>query len=223
MSRVSVIVLAAGSGKRFGDRKQFLELTPGVRLVDAAVDSALTAAEHVILVLPSDHTWQGREVAATVVGGATRLESVRSGLTALHEDSDVVIVHDAAHPLAPNETFTHLLQAIGAGADAAVPILPVGEVVKRRSEDGRLRTVGRDGLGLAQIPMAFTSSALVAAHRAPANDDSPCWEDSMLIEDNGGLVVSVAGSTRNLHVVTPEDLGVARALAAEDLSPPPPR
>ncbi|MGH8872976.1 MAG: 2-C-methyl-D-erythritol 4-phosphate cytidylyltransferase, partial [Acidimicrobiia bacterium] len=72
-------------------------------------------------------------------------------------------------------------------------------------------------LGLAQVPMAFTRSALVAAHRAPASDDLPCWEDSMLIEKTGGLVVSVAGSSRNIHVVTPDDLDVARALAAQTL------
>lgn len=217
MSRVSVIVLAAGSGTRFGDAKQFLELTPGVRLVDAALQSALTVTESVILVLPAEYSWQGRGVEATVAGGATRLESVAAGLTAVSVEAEVVIVHDAAHPLAPKETFTHLLGAIGAGADAAVPILPVGDVVKRRNEDGRLTTVGRDGLGLAQIPMAFTRSALVAAHRAPACGDFPCWEDSMLIENNGGLVVSVAGSSRNIHVLTAEDLSIARALAAGGL------
>jgi 2-C-methyl-D-erythritol 4-phosphate cytidylyltransferase len=98
-----------------------------------------------------------------------------------------------------------------------VPILPVADAVKRRDEDGRLTTVGRDGLGLAQVPMAFTRSALVGAHRAAASYDSPWWEDSMVIEQSGGLVVSVAGSSRNIHVVTPEDLAVARALAAGGL------
>ena len=214
MSRVSVIVLAAGSGTRFGDTKQFLELAPGVRLVDAALRWALAGTESVILVLPAEHSWEGSAVVVTVAGGATRMKSVGAGLAAVPQESEVVIVHDAAHPLAPKDVFNDLVAAIGAGADAAVPILPVGEVVKRRSEDGRLTTVGRDGLGLAQVPMAFTRSALVAAQRAAASDESPWWEDSMVIEQSGGLVVSVAGSSRNIHVVTPEDLAVARALAA---------
>ena len=215
MSQVSVILLAAGSGTRFGDTKQFLELAPGVRLVDAALRWALAGTDSVILVLPAEHSWEGHEI--TVAGGATRMKSVGAGLAAVPPESEVVIVHDAAHPLAPKEMFTDLVIAIEAGADAAVPILPVGDVVKRGSEDGRLTTVGRDGLGLAQVPMAFTRSALVAAHRGPASDDSPWWEDSMLVEKNGGLVVSVAGSSRNIHVVTPEDLAVARALAAGGL------
>ena len=214
MSQVSVILLAAGSGTRFGDTKQFLELAPGFRLVDAALQWALAGTESVILVLPAEHYWEGHEVEAIVPGGATRLESVGAGLAALPAEAEVVIVHDAAHPLVPRETFADLLGAIGAGADAAVPFLPVGDVVKRRIENGSLTTVGRDGFGLAQVPMAFTKSALVAAHRAPTGDDFPCWEDSMLIEKRGGLVVSVAGSAWNVHVVTPDDLGVARALAA---------
>jgi 2-C-methyl-D-erythritol 4-phosphate cytidylyltransferase len=213
VSRATVILLAAGSGTRFGDTKQFLELTPGVRLVDAALQWALAGTESVILVLPAEHSWQGNAVEAIVAGGATRMESVGAGLAAVPVESEVVIVHDAAHPLVPKEMFAVLLETIGAGADAAVPILPVGDVVKRRSEDGRLTTVGRDGLGLAQVPMAFTRSALLAAHRALAHADSPSWEDSGLIEKNGGLVVAVPGSSRNIHVVTPEDLGVARAVA----------
>ena len=217
MSHVSVIVLAAGSGSRFGDAKQFLELTPGVRLVDAALQAALSSTENVILVLPPGYSWQGHGLEVTVAGGPTRHESVAAGLAAVPVEAEVIIVHDAAHPLAPKETFTQLIGAIGAGADAAVPIQPVGDVVKRRDEDGRLTTVGRDGLGLAQVPMAFTRSALVAAYRAPASDDFPCWEDSMFIEKTGGLVVSVAGSSRNIHVVTPDDLDVARALAAQAL------
>ena len=74
MKNVSVIVLAAGSGSRFGQAKQFLDLTPGVRLVDAAVDTAFTVTESVILVLPPQHIWKGRHVDATVVGGVADLD-----------------------------------------------------------------------------------------------------------------------------------------------------
>jgi 2-C-methyl-D-erythritol 4-phosphate cytidylyltransferase len=217
VSHVSVIVLAAGSGSRFGDQKQFLELSPGVRLVDAALQAALSATESVILVLPPGYSWERHGVEITVAGGPTRRDSVAAGLAAVPVEAEVVVVHDAAHPLAPAETFTRLLRLIGSGADAAVPVLPVGDVVKRRGQDGRLTTVGRDGLGLAQMPMAFTRSALVGACREQASDDLPCWEDSMLIEKTGGLVASVAGSSRNIHVVTPEDLDLVRALAAKAL------
>jgi 2-C-methyl-D-erythritol 4-phosphate cytidylyltransferase len=207
---VGVIVLAAGGGTRFGGRKQYQELGPGERLVDAALHTASRAAATVVLVLPPGDTWTGVAVTAAVAGGVDRLASVRAGLGALPPAIEIVIVHDAAHPLAPVELFHELAQAIERGADAAVPVLAVADVVKRISADGSLSTVGRDGLGLAQVPMAFRRSTLEAAHRHPGE----VWEDSALVEAIGGSVVAVAGSPWNLHVVSPSDLALARALAA---------
>ncbi len=221
MSVVDIIVLAAGSGTRFGDTKQFRELSPGVRLIDAAVGTASSLPGRIILVLPPGFEWDGREVDATVVGGSSRVDSVARGLTALSDESEVVVVHDAAHPLAPRKVFEEVIKAVLKGADAAVPMLPLGDVVKRRDQRGQLVTLGRDGLGLAQVPMAFSTDALVAAHSARPSRDGPVWDDSVLVELNEGRVVAVEGSSKNIHVVTPDDLSIARALvAAEPLDRP---
>ena len=212
--RVSAIVLAAGASARFGASKQFIELFPGVRLIDKALDAVFEITDRVTLVLPPGHEWHGPRVDATVPGGSSRVASVNAGLSALAGDPEIIVVHDAAHPLASRSTFLDLIEAILAGADAAVPVLSLGDVVKRQDRQGRITTVGRDGLGLAQVPMAFSTTALLSAHAAPTTTDTPYWEDSMLIERDGGIVVAVPGSSRNIHVVTPEDLSVARALAA---------
>lgn len=209
---VSCIVLAAGSGDRFGERKQFLELTPGVRLVDAALDAALQHTSTVVLVTPrgTREAIDGRVV--VVSGGATRLESVANGLSAVGDGQEVVVVHDAAHPLAPSQVFRDLIEAVRRGADAAVPVLEVSDVIKITGPDQRLTTVGRDGMGLAQVPMAFSAQSLRAAHdHAPHGPG--IWEDSMLIERSGGEVVAVPGSPWNVHVVTQDDLALARVLA----------
>ena len=213
-TRISAIVLAAGSGSRLGEPKQFVEWVPGVRLVDVAVDAVFAITDSVILVLPPGHAWEGRRVDATVPGSATRLQSVSAGLSALGSDPEIVVVHDAVHPLASRQTFLDVIAAVSEGADAAVPLLPLADVVKREDRGDRLITVGRDGLGLAQVPMAFLHASLLAAQGA-ATDDA--WEDSMLVERAGGRVVGVAGSSRNIHVVTQEDLDMARALAEEGL------
>ena len=97
---VGAIVVAAGRGDRFGAPKQFLELA-GSRLVDRAVDRVrASAATSVVVVLPPDVEWDGPPVHAAVAGGATRSDSVRAGLAALPATVEVVIVHDAARPLA---------------------------------------------------------------------------------------------------------------------------
>lgn len=210
---VATLVLAAGSGTRFGRPKQFMELKPSLRMVDAAVDTASRVSDQVVLVLPDGYTWDGCDVDVAVTGGATRLESVAAGLSEVEADVDIILVHDAAHPLAPERIFNELVDALDKGVDAAVPFLEVPDVIKRRGVDGSLTTVGRDDLGLAQVPMAFRAAALRAVHTNPDSSAREAWEDSMLIELDGGRVVAVPGSTRNVHVVTPEDLAVARQLA----------
>lgn len=209
-----MIVLAAGEGARFGEPKQFLELLPGTRLVDAALESAARSSDFIVLVVPPGHIWRGREVTHVAFGGQTRRESVLSGLESVPEDVEILILHDAAHPLADDRIFSDLVTAIEEGADGAVPFHPVPEVVKRRASDGTLSTVGREGLGLAQMPMAFRYSALRSSHRTPLGDGAEYWEDAMLLEAMGLKVVAVPGSNQNIHVATAADLEVARVLAA---------
>lgn len=215
MKDVSVIVLAAGSGSRLGEPKQFLELKPGVRLVDAAVDSAFEITDNVILVLPDGYDWDGRAVPSVVAGGKSRLDSVASGLQVLHDGQKIVVVHDAAHPLAPMQAFLDVIEAVRGGADAAVPFLRVADVVKRIDNQGRLSTVGRDGLGLAQVPMGFALKSLREAHARRAASQN-AWEDAMLVEMTEGQVVSVPGSSTNVHVVTQDDIELARLYAADE-------
>lgn len=216
MNDVTVIVLAAGSARRFGKAKQFSEIAEGVSLVDLAVESAFGVCPNVILVLPNGVRWGGSPEPILVIGGQTRLDSVAAGLASLDSDQQVVVVHDAAHPLAPRKTFIDVIEGVRSGADAAVPFLPVPDVVKRADSAGYLSTVGRDGMGLAQVPMAFATKALVEAH-ASRSGSPEAWEDSMLVEANGGRVVGVPGSISNIHVVTTEDLEMARKLFSEEL------
>lgn len=211
MTDVASIVLAAGGGSRFGAPKQFELLGAGLTLVAAAVNAAHPWSDELVLVLPRGASWNGGKVDRTVVGGSTRLKSVANGLRAIETKPRVVIVHDAAHPLASQEMFLECIRAIEEGADAAVPMLPVADVIKRNGSDG-LVTVGRDGLGLSQVPMAFSYTKLTEAHRSAIGGLDGVWEDSALIEQMGGRVVATSGSIRNIHVVTEEDLHLARLI-----------
>lgn len=211
-SDLVVLVLAAGEGRRFGTPKQFVEFRPGERLVDAAVSEASKVSDRVIVALPPNSKWDGPSVEASVAGRPTRVGSTAAALSSLASIPEVVVVHDAAHPLASAELMQSLVRSIARGeAEAVVPILPLVDVVKRVSDDGRLETVGRDGLVIAQAPMAFAGPFLARAVASP--DAATAWEDSMLVETIGGRVVGVPGSRRNIHVVTEDDLRMARALA----------
>lgn len=212
MSDVAVIVLAAGSGSRIGSAKQFLELTRGRTLVDAAVETALSVTAHVVVVLPEGRSWDGADVESHVAGGTTRVASVARGLDAVPAEIRVVLVHDAAHPLAPQTIFLDAIEAVRGGADAAVPLLEASDVIKRRQGE-MLRTVGRDGMGLAQVPMGFDHGRLRYAHDRLEQNESTVYEDSELIEREGGSVVPIQSSPFNIHVVTSQDLDLARMIA----------
>ncbi len=208
------IVVAAGSGNRFGAQKQFVGLH-GVRLVDRAVATAATVCDHVVVVLPEGEAWTGPPVVAAVAGGATRSDSVRAGLAAADLDADIVVVHDAARPLASAALFAAVVEAVRAGADAAVPGVALADTVKRVAGDRVAATIPRDDLVAVQTPQAFRAAALRRAHAGGLD----ATDDAALVEQAGGVVVVVPGEPRNIKVTGPEDLAVAAALAAETVYP----
>jgi 2-C-methyl-D-erythritol 4-phosphate cytidylyltransferase len=201
------IVVAGGRGARFGRPKQF-EPLGDARVVDRAVRAAVAACDAVVIVLPAGVTWDGDPVAAVVVGGERRSDSVRAGLNAVSPDAEVVVVHDAARPLAPPPLFDAVIDAVRAGADGAVPALPVPDTLKRVEGSDVVETLDRSALVAVQTPQAFRADALRAAHAA----DGDATDDAALVEANGGTVVVVAGDPRNLKVTSPDDLAVGAAL-----------
>ncbi len=203
------IVVAGGTGSRFGTAKQF-ESIAGARLVDRAVETATGACDDVVVVLPDGFTWDGARVTAAVVGGATRSASVRAGLTEVPASATIVVVHDAARPLASPALFEAVIRAVHSGADAAVPAVPVPDTMKRVDGDRVVETVARDEFVAVQTPQAFRADRLRAAHASGTD----ATDDAALIEEAGGQVVIVPGDPANLKVTTPADLAAATALVA---------
>ncbi|MBA3266697.1 MAG: 2-C-methyl-D-erythritol 4-phosphate cytidylyltransferase [Acidimicrobiia bacterium] len=198
------IVVAGGSGSRFGGAKQFEDLL-GRRVLDWAVAAARASCGGVVTVLPPDRLEPG-----ACAGGATRSASVRSGLAAVPADAEIVVVHDAARPLAGPELFARVVAAVVAGADAAVPGVALSDTVKRVDGDRVVGTVDRNGLVAVQTPQAFRADVLRQAHA----DDAEATDDAALVEAGGATVVVVDGDPRNLKLTSPDDLVVARALLA---------
>ena len=205
--RVWAVIVAAGFGERFGGPKQFAELG-GARLVDHAVATATAACDAVVLVVPDAADWQGADVDGLVTGGDTRAGSVRAGLAAVPASAEIVVVHDAARPLATADLFAAVIAAVRDGADGAVPGLAVTDTLKRVDDVRVTATVDRLGLVAVQTPQAFAAGILRAAHASGAE----ATDDAALVEALGGTVVVVPGDPRNLKVTGPADLMVATAL-----------
>ncbi len=205
------IVVAAGTSTRFGRLKQY-ELLEGRRVLDWALAAARAVSEGVVLVVPPDGGSRGEPgVDALVIGGATRSASVRAGLAAVPDEARIVLVHDAARPLAPAAVFERVIAAVVEGADAAVPVVPVVDTIRqRRSHDGASVTLDRATLRAVQTPQAFAAPALRRAHA----DDPEATDDVGLVEAQGGRVTEVDGDTASLKLTVEADLVVARALAS---------
>ena len=201
------ILLAAGSGRRFGSGKQFTEVR-GQRLVDLALRATSRACDAVVLVLPPGVAWDGAPVARVVAGGPSRTASVRAGLGEVPPDAAIVVVHQAANPLATQALFDAVLEAVWGGADAAVPGLTPADVVRRVEGSRMLEDVGRDDLVIVQTPGAFRAEILRAAHASGAE----AVEDTALVAALGVTVTVVEGDPRNVHVATPTDLSIVGAL-----------
>jgi 2-C-methyl-D-erythritol 4-phosphate cytidylyltransferase len=200
------VVAAAGSGTRFGAPKQFADLA-GRPVLEWSLDVARQACAGVVLVVGADVAGEwGAD--RTVTGGATRSESVRAGLAAVPAQASVIVIHDAARPLAPLELWRNVIDVVAAGADAAIPAAPVTDTVKEVAPDGRLVTLDRDRLVAVQTPQAFRAELIKEVHR----DGGEATDDAALVEAFGGTVELVPGPAYNLKITSPSDLVVAAAL-----------
>jgi 2-C-methyl-D-erythritol 4-phosphate cytidylyltransferase len=212
---VWAIVVAGGSGDRFGRPKQFLDLG-GRTVLERSVAGARGVACGVVVVVPSVQR-DGVPLAESpfgadvlVDGGASRAESVRAGLAAVPADATVVVVHDAARPLASPALFEDVVAAVTgpSGADGAVPVLPVTDTLKRVADRQVVATVDRDDLVAVQTPQAFLAAVLRRAHREQAEGT----DDASLLEAIGATVRTVPGDPRNLKLTVPHDLVLAEIL-----------
>jgi len=205
--------VGAGSGSRFGGLKQY-EVVGKERVIDRSVATARLASEGVVVVVPPADA----ENEGGVAGGASRSASVRNGLDHVPADADIVCVHDAARPFASAQLFADVIAAVRAGADAAIPAVPVTDTIKIVSADGSGRvesTPDRSTLVAVQTPQAFRASALRNAH-AVGESGVDATDDAMLVERAGGVVVVIEGEQRNRKITTPEDLDWARREVEHD-------
>lgn len=198
------VVVAGGSGTRFGQPKQLAPLGQA-RVIDHSIDALRTHVAGVVVVGSSSVGTPGSlGVAAVVPGGETRSESVRQGLAALPPSATHVLIHDAARPLVSTEVVGAVVTALSEGAEAAVPVTPVTDTL-RLVEGG---TVDRSRFVAVQTPQGFVVQTLSAAHAGAVE----ATDDAGVVEAAGVSVVHVPGSPHNLKITFPHDLAVAEAL-----------
>ncbi len=179
---IATVIVAAGSGSRFGGSlpKQFLMLE-GKPVLCHSIDTFRgTFPEAPIVLVLSDEgrLWWDEFCRATgykspvvAPGGATRADSVLSGIAALEKTTDnndtIVMIHDGARPLATHRLLLSLAEAASApGADGAVPAAPMADSMVSIAADGTISCPQRSGFRRVQTPQVFKLARLLHAHRA---------------------------------------------------------
>lgn len=230
MPKVSVIVVAAGSGERFGDKEnKIFAVLDGQPLFLRALQLFVNredVCETILVVSPADIGQMKSKFGANigfmgvklVEGGAERYESVSKGLAAVRDDADLIAVHDAVRVCVAEAWIDAIFDA-AAKTGAAVPVTPVTATLKRLAKDGSITgTASREGLYMAQTPQVFRADMIKDAYSqlkdANVNtiDGLPITDDAQVVCAAGHPVTTVEGDPRNIKITTKGDMTLAGAI-----------
>ena len=228
----SFIIVAGGSGERFGDPrgKQFVELCglPMLAWSLVAADLCPSVAEIVIVCAENRLSTVRDDVLSRITltkpvtlapSGATRQESAYSGLRAASALLELVAIHDAARPLVDPELVERALACVrtDASLDGAILAVPCTSTLKVVSGTTIVSTPARDLYWEAQTPQVFRREALMAANRRATREGIQGTDDASLVERAGGTVAVVESTRDNIKITLPEDLALAEAALSRRL------
>jgi 2-C-methyl-D-erythritol 4-phosphate cytidylyltransferase len=238
--RTVAVVLAGGSGRRFGsDRPKQLRALAGRNLIEHCVQAfdQATAVDEVLVVVAPDIEAEVRKATASygkvvdvIPGGPSRTDSTRQAIgwlrsadragadRAVADGPDVkVLFHDAARPLVDQRTIADAVAALDEWLAVGV-VVPSADTIVEVADGAIRRVLARDALARCQTPQGFRLSVIARAYElADADPDFP----AIPATDDCGVVLRylpdvsvgvVRGSERNLKITYAADLAIAQAL-----------
>ena len=224
MSKISVIIAAAGNSTRFGanEKKTFAMLSG----IPVWVHSTRVFVSHpevqqiIVAISPDDEAYFTQRFQTEidrfnvqiVLGGDQRSDSVLNALAAVYSDTDLIAIHDGARPCIDLSLFQGVVDAAETNG-AAIPAVPIASTIKRSDDDQMIaETVDRNNLYLAQTPQVFASQIIRDASERIA--DLQPTDEGQLLETLGIPVALAPGSRFNIKITHPEDLRFAEVCLA---------
>lgn len=220
--KIGAVIVAAGSGLRFGERKQFKKLgTKPLYLYSLQRFIDCDLIDEIVLVVPKDLlktiTFGVKKLNQTpeikiVAGGKLRQDSVLAGVSTLSNQCEIVCVHDAARPFVSADLIQKTINACE-NNDGAVAAIPSHDTVKEVNSNNRIkRTIPREKIWLAQTPQAFHRSQLVKALSYAKENKIKVTDESTLLESLDYLIVVVEGDTENFKITIQNDWKLAELI-----------
>jgi 2-C-methyl-D-erythritol 4-phosphate cytidylyltransferase len=223
MAKTDVLIMAAGSGERFGsnEAKAFADVggRPMMMWSIARFGAVAEVGAITLVVAPGVEARAGEiirehglsKVERIVAGGDTRQDSVRLGLASLGAASEHVLVHDAARPCVSEALIARMLGALRE-CRAAVPVMPVVDTLIRESNGTVDAILDRVHMARAQTPQAFHTAVLIDAHRRAHARGLRSSDDGSLVLAMGEPVRTIAGERTNIKVTFADDVRLAAAI-----------
>ena len=228
---VSVIIVAAGNGKRMKSAiaKQYLDLK-GRSILSYTIDKfeESPVVNEIILVTGKDEIEYVKDeiidrygftkIKSIVEGGSERQYSVENGLNNVSDDCDIVMIHDGVRPFIEGNSIATLVEDT-AKFGACVMGVFVKDTIKLCDENGFVvDTPDRNLLWHAQTPQCFKYDIIKKAYQKAKEDNYLGTDDSMLVERTGQKIKMIEGSYDNIKITTPEDLYVGERVLERNLN-----
>jgi len=212
--KVSAIILAAGSGNRFGEKKQFKQLK-GVELYKYSLYKFLNCSDidEIILAVPenklADVKTGIRSVKASknilvVSGGPSRQESVKNSVLSTSQHADLVCIHDSARPFISENLIKQSINAC-ASNDGAIVAIPNYDTIKTCVRGYVEKTIDRNDVWMAQTPQVFWKRKLLKAIDFSEKSNVEVTDESSMMEFLNFQISVVKGNANNFKITSPED------------------
>ncbi|HEX7319052.1 MAG TPA: 2-C-methyl-D-erythritol 4-phosphate cytidylyltransferase [bacterium] len=224
---VYAVLVAAGQGKRFKAKKQFV-LIDRKPLLTCSLDvfEKNNHIKSVIIVVQENDIARTRDIVrrfkyskvhAIVPGGKRRQDSVRNGIMAIYlsantdtTTADIAVVHDAVRPLISNALINQGI-ALCRKYHCVTPGVPVRDTIKYARTGRVIKTMPRENLFQIQTPQFFDLALLRTAYNAVKFSDE-FTDEASIIEAYGAPVYVMPGSRTNIKVTDRADLDMVRRL-----------
>ena len=218
--KTSVIIVAAGVGKRMGRSvaKQYLKLKEKPILLHTLNGFNITEIDEIIVVIKEEDKDLFEELILDEIdfeikiayGGKERIDSVRKGIEKLSEDSEIVLIHDGVRPFISRNIIRKNIE-VASREGTALTAVPTKDTVKV-VEDGVVETTpDRASIYLAQTPQSFRKDILIKAYDEIESSER-ITDDSMVVEKLGINIYIVEGSYDNIKITTEEDLYIGERI-----------
>ncbi len=223
--KADAIIVSAGKGQRFmeGKKKQFFPLG-GKPILAHTLDQfdPCPLIRSILLVVAEEdrdyclteviEKFHYKKISRIIPGGKQRQDSVRNGLEALSEDTEIIAIHDGVRPFVTKEMIEDTIRA-AIRYGGAILAMPVKDTIKMVHSDGTvLKTLDRESLYQAQTPQAFQVALIKEAYHKAMKEGFVGTDDASLVERLGKRIHILPGSYTNIKITTLEDLMLANII-----------